>query len=60
MSSDQFWPCDIETLLKWVLQPPPIASQETLDMIIDWSQKDYPFRVHSYAIRQALVDGEIG
>ncbi|OYY95102.1 MAG: flagellar motor protein [Hydrogenophilales bacterium 28-61-23] len=27
------------SMLKWVLQPPRIASQETLEMIIDWSQK---------------------
>ncbi len=26
-------------MLKWVVQPPRIASQETLDMLIDWSQK---------------------
>ncbi len=27
------------SMLKWVIQPPRIASQETLDMILDWSQK---------------------
>ena len=26
-------------MLKWVIQPPRIASQETLEMLIDWSQK---------------------
>ncbi len=26
-------------MLKWVIQPPRIASQETLAMLIDWSQK---------------------
>jgi chemotaxis protein MotA len=26
-------------MLKWVLQPPRIASQETLNMLIEWSQK---------------------
>ncbi|HNA29565.1 MAG TPA: flagellar motor protein [Thiobacillaceae bacterium] len=27
------------SMLKWVFQPPRVASQETLDMILDWSQK---------------------
>jgi chemotaxis protein MotA len=26
-------------MLKWVIQPPRIACQETLDMVVDWSQK---------------------
>lgn len=26
-------------MLRWVIQPPRIASQETLDMLIEWSQK---------------------
>lgn len=27
------------SMLKWVFQPPRVASQETLDMILEWSQK---------------------